>query len=164
MDTDQLDLTRHFLEMSDEELIRRCSSDTLIEIAQAIAVKELTFRGLQMPEPVGTAHEGKKKEEYEGDFETVARFLNPTDAHLLRACLNAAGIPALVADANLVQTNSLWAIAIGGARVLVRASRVAEAKEIIEAFGRGDLALPDDGLQTVNKLKEAGTGRAGHVA
>jgi len=144
MDTDQLDLIRHFHEMSDEELIRRCGSDTMTEIAQSIAIKELTSRALQMPEPVSTAHESAK-EEYEGDFETVARFLNPTDAHLLRACLDAAGVPAVVADANLVQTNSLWAIAIGGARVLVRAARVAEAKEIIEAFGRGDLALPDDG-------------------
>jgi hypothetical protein len=144
MDTEPFDLIRHFHEMSDEELIRRCGSDTLIEIAQSIAIKELKSRALHMPEPVCTAHESAK-EEYEGDFETVARFLNPTDAHLLRACLDAAGVPAVIADANLVQTNSLWAIAIGGARVLVRAARVADAKEIIEAFGRGDLALPDDG-------------------
>jgi hypothetical protein len=135
-------LTSYFREMSDDELALRCNSGTLTEVAQSIANEELSSRGLQLPEPVCKEYDSV---EYEGDFETVARFLNPTDAYILCACLEAAGIPAVVADANLVQTNSLWAIAVGGARVLVRASRVAEAKEVIEAFGRGDFALPNDG-------------------
>ena len=142
MNTGPLDLTRHFHEMRDDELIGRCSSGTLIGVAQPIAIEELTSREFHLPNPIGTEHESA---EFEGDFETVARFLNPTDAHLLCSCLEAAGVPAVVADANLVQTNSLWAIAVGGVRVLVRDSRVAEAKEIIEAFDRGDFALPDDG-------------------
>jgi hypothetical protein len=58
--------------------------------------------------------------------------------------LEAAGVPAVVADANLVQMNSLWAIALGGVRVLVPASRVAEAKDVIAAFNRGDFALPNN--------------------
>ena len=82
--------------------------------------------------------------DYEGDFETVARFLDPTDAHIVTACLEAAGITALVADANLVQTNALWAIAAGGVRILVPARHAAEAKQVIAAFERGDFALPDD--------------------
>jgi hypothetical protein len=82
--------------------------------------------------------------DYEGDFETVARFLDPTDAHIVTACLAAAGITALVADANLVQTNALWAIAAGGVRILVPATHAAEARQVIAAFERGDFALPDD--------------------
>ena len=143
MNTDPPDLTRHFQEMSDDELISRCSSDTLTEVAQSIALAELGSRGLQLPDPVSTEPE---RAEYEGDLVTVARFLNPTDAHLVCECLKAAGVPAVVADANLVQTNSLWAIAVGGVRVQVRASRISEARGAIEAFGRGDFALPDDGV------------------
>ena len=82
--------------------------------------------------------------DYEGDFETVARFLDPTDAHIVAACLEAAGIAALVADANLVQTNSLWAIAAGGVRILVPATHADEARQVIAAFDRGDYALRDD--------------------
>lgn len=82
--------------------------------------------------------------EYEGDFVTVAQFLNPTDAHIVCMCLEAAGIDAVVADANLVQTNSLWAVAVGGVRIRVTESRVAEAKEVIDAFNRGDFAIPED--------------------
>ncbi|MCX7170078.1 MAG: DUF2007 domain-containing protein, partial [Proteobacteria bacterium] len=93
-----------------------------------------------LPDPISKEYEGSA---YQGDFVTVARFLNPTDAHIVCSCLEAAGVPALVADANLAQTNSLWTIAIGGTRVLVTASHVAEAKKIIEAFGRGDFALRD---------------------
>lgn len=141
MNTDPLDLAKHFREMTDDELLSRCSSGNLTEVAQSIAIAELTIRGLEMPEPVTTQHETILNV---GDFQTVARFLNPTDAHIVSACLEAAGVPAVVADANLVQMNSLWAIALGGVRVLVPASRVAEAKDVIAAFNRGDFALPNN--------------------
>jgi hypothetical protein len=142
MNTDPLNLAKHFRDMSDDELLYRCSSGSLTEVAQSIAIEELTSRGLKLPAPITTEYETAR---YEGDFETVARFLNPTDAHITCACLEAAGVPAFVADANLVQLNSLLAIALGGVRVLVPASRVAEAKDVIRAFNRGDFALPDDG-------------------
>lgn len=141
MDTDESDLVRHFREMSDEELISRCSSQSLTEHAQTIAFRELTSRGLTLPEPAEPENE---EPVYEGDYETVARFLNPIKAHLVCACLQAAGVRAYVADANLVQTNALWSIALGGARVRVPALRVGEARDIIAAFNRGDFALPPD--------------------
>jgi hypothetical protein len=81
---------------------------------------------------------------YLGDMVTVARDLTPTDAHMLCACLNAARVPAVVADDNLVQANPLWSVAVGGAKLRVAASHVAEAKQVIAAFERGDFALDDD--------------------
>jgi hypothetical protein len=141
MNSDPLNLVKHFRDMSDDELLYRCSSGSLTEVAQSIAIEELTSRGHKLPDPITTASETAR---YEGDFKTVARFLNPTDAHITCAYLEAAGVPAFVADANLVQLNSLLAIALGGVRVLVPASRVAEAKDVIQAFNRGDFALPDD--------------------
>ena len=81
---------------------------------------------------------------YLGDLVTVARDLTPTDAHMLCACLQAARVPAVVADDNLVQANPLWSVAVGGAKLRVAASHVEEARQVIAAFERGDFALDDD--------------------
>ena len=141
MDANRSGLIAHFRELSDEELMSRCGSRTLNDLAQSIAIEELRSRGLQLPDPPEIDPEPT---EYEGDLVTVGRFLNTTDAHLTCECLKAAGVPAVVADAHLVQTNSLWAIAVGGARVQVPAARIAEAREVIAAYARGDFALRDD--------------------
>jgi hypothetical protein len=141
MTPDLSDLNGEFRSLTDAELLARCASGTLTDIAQAVAAEEIAARGLGFP-PARKAEQ--ECGTYEGDFETVARFLDATQAHLVCACLRAARLPAVVADANLVQTNSLWSAAMGGARVMVPAHRVAEAKEVIEAFNRGDFALPDD--------------------
>ena len=81
----------------------------------------------------------------EGDWETLTTFFNPTEAVLLRGCLQAAGVPAAVADAHLVQTHTLLAGAIP-VRLLVPARRIAEAEAVVAAFQRGDFSLPDDAV------------------
>lgn len=83
-------------------------------------------------------------DDYHGDMVTIARDLTPTDAHMLCACLAAAGVPATVADANLVQANALWSVAVGGAKLRVAADHEAEARRVIAAFERGEFALDDD--------------------
>lgn len=80
----------------------------------------------------------------DGDFEIFEQVLDPTEAHLRCACLVAGGIPAMLADANLVQTNDLLSLAVGGVRILVPTAYISKAQAIIEAFERGDLALADD--------------------
>lgn len=141
MNFDPLELEKYFRDISDEELLHRCNDGSLTEAAQSIADAELTSRGLKLPVLVTTPDESVP---YEGDFETVAQLLNPMDANVLSGCLEAAGNPTVVADTNLVQLNSLLAIAVGGVRIRVPAARVAEAKDVIKAFNRGDFALPDD--------------------
>jgi hypothetical protein len=79
-----------------------------------------------------------------GDLQIIVRDLTPTEAHLLSACLEAAGIPSEVGDANLVQTHGLLAGAVGGAKLRVRQAFVAEARDVIEAYKRGEFALDDD--------------------
>jgi hypothetical protein len=77
------------------------------------------------------------------DLFTVAVYLDPTQAHIMQGCLAASGIPAAVADDQLVQTNTLWTAAVGGVRILVPRNYIDEAKAVIAAFERGEFALPD---------------------
>ena len=80
----------------------------------------------------------------QGEFRTVARYLVPTEAHVVCGCLQAAGIAAVVVDDQYVQANLLLAPAIGGVRVLVPEDELAAAQEVLQAFERGDLAIGED--------------------
>ncbi|HAT32185.1 MAG TPA: hypothetical protein DCW29_15410 [Janthinobacterium sp.] len=75
---------------------------------------------------------------------TVAIYPVATDALIVQGCLIAAGVPAQVADANLVQTYSLLTTALGGVRILAPASQLGQAQAIVAAFERGDYQLPED--------------------
>jgi hypothetical protein len=137
------DLANQTKELNDEELLSRYAYTTLSDEARTIARAEIWRRGLALP-ATPIADRAPVHHEDGDDFELVARFLNPTDAHLARSALAAAGIPAILADANLVQANSLWSIALGGARVLVPARYHGDAEAIMKALERGDFALSDD--------------------
>ncbi len=78
------------------------------------------------------------------DLFTIAQYLVPIDAHLACGCLVAAGIPAVVADANHAQADQLIAPAMGGVRVLVPESYLQQADAVLAALARGDYALGDD--------------------
>lgn len=92
-------------------------------------------------EGVATPDEGTSLDD---GFEVVAQYFSPTDAHVVADCLRVAGIPAFIADANLVQANYLLAIAVGGVRIRVPTQHAVEAREVIAAFERGGYALADD--------------------
>jgi hypothetical protein len=133
-------LVETFRNLSDEYLLERLRSGELTEIARVLAQEELLQRGLVAParQPQAAAPEAAP-----GTVEwvTIARVLVPMDAHILRGRLEAEGIPALVADGNLVQTNSLLSVAVGGVRVQVPAPFVSQAREIMAAIGGGAFAL-----------------------
>lgn len=78
------------------------------------------------------------------DLFEVARYLIPMDASLAQGCLVAAGIPAVLADAHLMQAHMLLAPALGGVRVLVPENRLAEAQAVLDAYRRGEFALGED--------------------
>lgn len=136
-------LTDIFSQLTDEELVAQVAADSLTEEAQAIAIAELKSRQIPIP-PVVDATAEPAEEKYLGDMVMLERGLTPTEAHMLCACLHAAGIQADAGDANLVQANSLLTIAVGGACVRVHSSQIAEAQEVLVAFRRGDFALGDD--------------------
>jgi hypothetical protein len=85
-------------------------------------------------------------EQHNDDYTVAARCLVPTQAHVLRGCLQAAGIAATVADDHHSQVDQLISPALGGARVLVHERDLAAAMEVLAAYERGDLALKDDDM------------------
>jgi hypothetical protein len=78
------------------------------------------------------------------DLVEVARYLIPLEANLVQGCLVASGIPAVLADAHLVQTDMLLAPALGGVRILVPADHLQQAQAVLEAFARGEFTLDED--------------------
>jgi hypothetical protein len=78
------------------------------------------------------------------DLVEVARYLIPLEANLVQGCLVASGIPAVLADAHLVQTDLLLAPALGGVRILVPTDHLQQAQAVLEAFARGEFELGED--------------------
>ncbi len=74
----------------------------------------------------------------------LARFFEPMDAYVLKACLESNDVPAVVADAHMVQANQFLTTAIGGVRVLVPESHFEQALKIRKAFDAGEYQLDDD--------------------
>jgi hypothetical protein len=79
-----------------------------------------------------------------GKLMVVARFFEPTDAYMLKACLESNDVPAVVADAHMVQANQFLTTAIGGVRVLVPESHFERALKIRKALDAGEYQLDDD--------------------
>lgn len=78
------------------------------------------------------------------DLSEVARYMIPMDATMVQGCLVAAGIPAVLADANLVQTDLLLAPALGGVGIMVPEDYLDEARAVLAAYGRGEFALDEN--------------------
>ncbi|WP_394781634.1 RDD family protein [Undibacterium sp.] len=77
----------------------------------------------------------------EMSLQTVAVFGTMLEAEILRARLEAEGIPAVVVDGNLVQAYSLIAIAVGGVRVQVMQEYAARAGELVKLLEEGGLRI-----------------------
>lgn len=79
-----------------------------------------------------------------GDWVTLTTVFQPLEAFMLRGVLQAAGVPAAVADAHLVQAHGLLAPAIP-VRVLVPQQLKAQAEAVLAAFHRGEYRLDESG-------------------
>lgn len=145
MNPHRADLEAQFRLLSDEELVSRANSGGLTELAQSVATAEARSRNLALPEVVVTrVDRDAAAVEYHGDMTIVARYLTPTEAHMLCSCLQASGVPAEAGDTHLVQAHSLLTGAVGGACLRVPADFVPEAMEVMASFKRGEFQLGDD--------------------
>ena len=83
--------------------------------------------------------------EYLGDMTVVARFVSVQEALTLKGCLIAAGIPASVGDQNLMMQGGGWLGGVAsGVRVLVPATLVSRANEVIAEFRSGAFEIEGD--------------------
>ena len=106
------------------------------------------------------SHTQADEEPPHGDLVTVTRVFNSLEAEMLRGCLEAEGIPATLGDAQTIQTDTLLTVALGGIRVMVPSSFADAARQTVDAFERGELAideLPDDADPAVPELETATT-------
>ena len=83
--------------------------------------------------------------DYLGDFTVVARLNAVNEALALKGCLQAAGVPASIGDQNLMMQGGSWLGGVAsGVRVLVPATLVPRATEIIVEYRSGALAIEGD--------------------
>ena len=149
-------LTEHFHLLNDAELQILFQSGDLTDLAQEVAAEELKRREIDPSAPIAERHAADQPKPLgRGDLILIARFSNVWQAQMLQGRLEVEGVPAIIADANIVQTNPLLTIAVGGARVLVPESHVARAREIATAIERGDYTL-DDQTSINPDMTEAG--------
>lgn len=66
------------------------------------------------------------------------------DAWIVEAMLRAHGLDAHALDVNIVRQNWFEALAYGGYRVVVPDAQAARARDVLDDFGRGALAVPDE--------------------
>jgi len=89
------------------------------------------------------SHEDAHEDPPHGDLVTVTRVFNALEAEMLRGCLQAEGIPATLGDVQTVQTDTLLTVAMGGIRVMVPTPFADAARQTVEAFERGALAIDE---------------------
>lgn len=80
---------------------------------------------------------------------TVARFLDPWEAHIVCGRLQADGILASVAFANHAIVNWPMAYALGGTAVQVPDDYVEQSLELLAAYNAGELGLDDSAERLV---------------
>jgi hypothetical protein len=126
-------------ELSDGELLRHLRSGTLtaqgIEAAEAL----LRSRGIDPAAPEAAAG-GPEPDETE--LVTIAECLSSTEAALLQGVLQSRGISAHLWGEYAGAAQVVLPTAGGGAHLQVHRDQLREAREVMAAYERGDLAIP----------------------
>ena len=124
-------LAEYFGGLADDYLMETMASGALTPLAAGIAAAELARRGLAPPRAEAPAAPEAGEVQPPVVLETVARSLGGMRLEILRARLEAEGIPAFVTDGNTNRVYSVISIAMGGARLQVPGEFAAEARRII---------------------------------
>lgn len=128
------DLAALYTQMSETELMELARSyDGLVEAAQVALRAEFERRGLEPPLV-------EEPDELElRRLVTVRRYRDLTEAFLGRSVLESAGIPAWIADENLVRMDWFLSNLVGGMRLQVDERDEADAREILEERAPGTI-------------------------
>lgn len=76
------------------------------------------------------------------------------EAHVITAMLREHGIEAWLFDADFVRQNWFKSIAFGGYRIVANDESVADAKEILQQYRNGSLALPEEHRMICPRCKQ----------
>jgi predicted RNA-binding Zn-ribbon protein involved in translation (DUF1610 family) len=121
------DLAAQYAQMSETELMELARSyDGLLEAAQVALRAEFARRGLEPPLVEETGHWEFRR------LVTVRRYRDLAEAYAGRSLLESAGIPAWIADENLVRMDWFYSNLVGGMRLQVDERDEAAAQEILE--------------------------------
>ncbi len=140
-------LIEKYRSFEDQVLIDLRDDTELVDDAFLALNQVLSERGLKIKEPVVEEFDDFPCDDYEDgeDLVTVTRFATPTEAYVFQGCLESEGVPAFVADANLVQANSFLVSAVGWVRVQVAEKDLKLAKDIFISFENGEYSIDDNG-------------------
>ena len=133
------DLAAQYAQMSETELMELARSyDGLLDVAQTALRAEFARRGLEPP---------LVEEPEVWEFRrlvTVRRYRDLAEAYVARSLLESAGIPAWIADENLVRMDWFYSNLIGGMRLQVDEREEAAAREILEERAPGTITYGED--------------------
>jgi len=133
------DLAARYAGMSETELMELARSyDGLLETAQVALRAEFARRGLEPP---------LVEEPQEWEFRrlvTVRRYRDLAEAYVGRSLLESAGIPAWIADENLVRMDWFYSNLVGGMRLQVDEGEEAAAREILEERAPGTITYGEE--------------------
>lgn len=96
---------------------------------------------------------------------TVATFLEPAEAHIVRGLLQSDGIPASIAHEGHATANWPLATALGGIAVQVSSNDLEEARALIDAYHRDELGVDAEALDAAAVAADTApspNGPAGH--
>jgi hypothetical protein len=147
------ELARRYESLSNARLQEILQAGTYTAQAIEVALDELRSRGVDVP----AADSGERSDATEADdldsisevkpgvdLVTVYRSDNPFTANVIANLLDAEGIFAHVWGQNLGVANIIWSAAAGGMRVQVREDQLAQAKEVVAKFERGEYRLEEE--------------------
>ena len=102
---------------------------SLTDIARTALRQELNRRGIRVPvrESSPPPHEVELP-----SIVTLRQFLTVQEAVMAKSILDSAGIESFLADENVISMNWLWSNALGGVKLQVRKTDVADASELLE--------------------------------
>jgi hypothetical protein len=138
-------LSEYYESLNDEALRDLFHSGELTALAQEVAGTELQRRGISIQSALTPTKEPPRDEEAakeldergEGKLVLLAQLWTAAEAEMLRGRLNAEGVDAIIADAQVVQTTAMMSLAFGGVRVLVPESQLERARDIVKAVEAG---------------------------